>query len=370
MKKYLMITFALILLFVAGCGNSTTDTSTSSNSGSNTSSSAAPQTEAKSNNTEPAKRTNPITIVWYPNESGSELAGAREALGNIVKQATGLDVQHRTTTDYNIAIETIASGNADLAFMGPIGYIEANKKNSAVQPMVVPSGVSGTIDDAVYYSWLGVKKENAEQYKDGSSYSIENIQGKRFSFVSTSSSSGFVVPSNSIIAYFSQKEEWKDLTSEDLLEGGRNMFFSEVAYGNSHQGALVNLLTGRADVASFCDACVDNYIELVDGEENRPGAVYKIRENADDPFTGFPGEEFTIIQVTPVLNAPFVVNKDNLNDEMIESIIAAFTSDEVANNPQVFVPAGSEFKGLFSKRAEERFIRVDDAWFNPLRELQ
>ncbi|RXJ00651.1 phosphate/phosphite/phosphonate ABC transporter substrate-binding protein [Anaerobacillus alkaliphilus] len=365
MKKYLFISLALLFVFLVGCNSSNSNaTSTSKES-----SASSGTTETKSK-TETSKPAGPITIVWYPNESGSDLADARDALGEIVTNATGLEVVHRTTTDYNIAIETIASGNADLAFMGPIGYIEANKKNSAVLPMVVPSGQSGTVDDALYHAWLGVKKENAESYKNGSDFSIENIQGKKMSFVSTSSASGFVVPGNSIVGYFSQKEQWKDLIAEDLLEGGSNMFFSEVAYGNSHQGSLVNLLMNRSDIAAFCDSCVNNYIEHVDGEENRPGAVYRIRDDADEPLNGFPGEEFTIISVTPVLNAPFVVNTNNLNADMIEKIIVGFTSDEVANNPSVFVPKDSEFKGLFSKRADERFVRVEDAWFNPLRDLQ
>ncbi|QOY38234.1 PhnD/SsuA/transferrin family substrate-binding protein [Anaerobacillus isosaccharinicus] len=363
MKKFVIITFALFLIFLVGCSNSTSN----SDSSSNDASSSEQKTETKSEVTAP---TGPLTIVWYPNESGSELAGAREALGDVITAATGLEVQHRTTTDYNIAIETIANGNADLAFMGAIGYIEANIRNNAVQPLVIPSGQSGTADDAVYYGWLGVKKENADLYKDSSDYSIENIKGKKFSFVSTSSTSGFVVPANSIVSYFSQKDEWKNLIAEDLLEGGSNKLFSEVAYGNSHQGSLVNLLTNRVDVAAFCDACVSQYIELIEGEENRPGAIYMVKDNADDPFNNFPGEEFTLISVTPVLNAPIVVNKDNINDDLATKLIEALTSDEVANNTSVFVPAGSDFIGLFNKRADERFVHVNDAWFNPLRELR
>lgn len=98
--------------------------------------------------------------------------------------------------------------------------------------------------------------------------------------------------------------------------------------------------------------------------------VYRVRDDADEPFNEFPGEEFTLISVTPVLNAPFVANTNNLSAEMIEKIVLAFTSDEVANNPSIFVPRDSEFKGLFSKRADERFVRVEDSWFNPLRALQ
>jgi len=71
------------------------------------------------------------------------------------------------------------------------------------------------------------------------------------------------------------------LTVEDLMEGGSGQFFSDVVYGGSHQGSAVNLLTKKADIAAFCDTCVGNYIELAEGEANRPGALYKVKEKAE-----------------------------------------------------------------------------------------
>lgn len=306
-----------------------------------------------------------LTIAWLPNESGADLKDARDEIGKVIEEATGKKVEHKTTTDYIIAIEAIATGNADIAFLGAQGYIEANAKNDKVQPLVVPSGSSGTLDDAVYYSWLSVKKGNEGPYKDGEKFSIDNIVDKKFSFVSNSSTSGFKVPSNGIVSYFSEKEEYKDLTPEDLLEGGK--FFSDVLYGGSHQGSAVNLLTDKADVAAFCDVCVGNYVELADGEANKPGAIYKVKEDAAEPFNTVKGEEFTLISVTPVLNAPFVINTETVNEEDRNVILETLTSDEVANNEKIFVPEDAE--GLFTKYEKERFVEVEDAWFNPIREL-
>jgi len=65
------------------------------------------------------------------------------------------------------------------------------------------------------------------------------------------------------------------------MEGGSGQFFSDVVYGGSHQGSAVNLLTKKADIAAFCDTCVGNYIELAEGEANRPGALYKVKEKAE-----------------------------------------------------------------------------------------
>lgn len=311
-----------------------------------------------------------LTIAWLPNESGADLGEARDEIGKLIEEKTGKKVEHQTTTDYIVAIEAIANGNADMAFLGAQGYIEAHNKNEKVLPLVVPSGESGTLEDAVYYSWLAVQKENADEYKNGGEFAIDNIQGKRFSFVSNSSTSGFKVPSTGITDYFSAKEEFKGLTAEDLLEGGEDKFFNEVLFGGSHQGSAVNLLSGKADVAAFCDTCVNNYVELAEGEVNKSGAVYKVKEDAAEPLNTVAGKEFSLISVTPVLNAPFVINSGTLSEEDQKQLLEIMTSDEVANNEKIFVPEDSEFSGLFSKKSgNERLVEAEDEWFNPIREL-
>jgi phosphonate transport system substrate-binding protein len=314
-----------------------------------------------------ANSSDTLTMVWYPNESGNDLKTARDEIGKVIEDVTGKKVDHKLTTDYAIAIETIANGNAQLAFMGAQGYIEAKNKNDKIEPLVVPSGKSGTIDDAVYYSWLAVKKADAEEYKVDGEFAIDNIVDSNFSFVSSSSTSGFKVPSSDIVSYFSKEDKWKDLTPEDLMEGGT--FFKDVLYGDSHQGSAVNLLSDRADVAAFCDTCVGNYIEIAEGEANTKGTVYKVKADAAEPFNTVPGEEFTLINVTPVLNAPFAANTDSLSEEDFKKIQELLTSDEISNNAKIFVPESSETAGLFKKTADEKFVVAEDSWFDPIREL-
>ncbi|MFZ9858578.1 MAG: phosphate/phosphite/phosphonate ABC transporter substrate-binding protein [Roseiflexaceae bacterium] len=326
---------------------------------------AAPEPTA-----EPVKE--PIIIAWLPNESGADLKAARDAFGALITQATGREVEHRTTTDYLIAVEAVANNNADLAWFGAEAYVQAKAKNDAVVPLVIPSGASGTESDAVYYSWLAVNKgEEATYMKDGS-YAIDNIQGKRFSFVSNSSTSGFRVPSAGIVKYFSKMNDWKDITADDLLEGGSDSFFTDVQFGGSHQGSAVNLISEKVDVAAFCDACVNNYVTIAEGEENVAGAVYKVNVNADEPFDKFPGKEFVIIQSVPVINAPFAANSSTLTAEEIKAIQDLLTSDEVANNTEIFAPKeviDAGFKPFFRKTKDERFLVVPDSFFDPVRKL-
>ena len=84
------------------------------------------------------------------------------------------------------------------------------------------------------------------------------------------------MPSSGIVEEF-------DLDSSDvLLEAGG--FFSEVLFGNSHVGSVVNLLSGDADAAAFDDVDVDMYLDLVSGEPNSVGAVYQAKADAEAPM--------------------------------------------------------------------------------------
>jgi len=332
---------------------------------------AAPQpTAVPAPTAEPAKK--PIVIAWLPNESGADLKAARDAFGALITQATGREVEHRTTTDYLIAVEAVANNNADLAWFGAEAYVQAKAKNDAVIPLVIPSGASGTQSDAVYYSWLAVNKGEEGNYMANGAYAIDNIQGKRFSFVSNSSTSGFRVPSSNIVKYFGAKDAWKGITSDDLLEGSKEGFFSDVQFGGSHQGSAVNLISGKVDVAAFCDACVNNYVTLATGEENVVGAVYKVNDKADEPFDKFPGKEFVLIASVPVINAPFAANSATMTAAEIKAIQDLLTSDEVAKNTEIFAPKeaiDAGFKPFFRKTKEERFLVVPDSFFDPIRKM-
>ena len=160
-----------------------------------------------------------------------------------------------------------------------------------------------------------------------------------------------------------------NLTEDDLFEGGEDMLFSQVLFGGSHQGSAFNLMSGKADVAAFCDTEIAPYADCVEGEPNTIGSVYRIKADASAPFDTVTGDEFVVIQSTPVLNGPFVYNSEALDPNDVKAIQDLFTSDEVANNELIFVPEGSDNVGMFEKAANERFVLVEDSWFDPIREL-
>lgn len=304
-----------------------------------------------------------LTMVWLPDNSAADLTAARDAFGAAITAACGRPAKLMTTTDYNVAIEAIASGNAQMALLGAEGYVQANRKNDAVQAAFTNSDDEGGLDGACYYSRICVRKEDADAYKDGDTYSIANVKGKSFSFVSATSTSGFKVPSSAIMGEFGLE------SSDVLLEAGG--FFSEVLFGNSHAGSCVNLMNGDVDAAAFDDVDVDMYLDLVEGEKNTVGAVYKVKDDAEAPLDPARGKEFVIIGITPVLNAPVCFNNDAISEEERAKIVEYFCSEEVSSNPQIFVdPDDETVKGIFEKDSDKTcFVEVDDTWYEPIRAL-
>ncbi len=309
----------------------------------------------------------PIKIAWLPNNSGDNEKAFRAEFEKVIADATGRKIEEKLTTDYNIAIAALDSGDAQLGWFGPFEYMTGHAKNPHVLPLVVESGDSGTLQDSLYHSRLLVKKGNEAQYKTGNAFSIDKIVGKKISFVSTSSTSGFNMPSAAIMASFHTQDKWKNLTRDDLMQGGPGKFFSQVMFSGSHQLSLANLLLGKVDISAVDDIDVASYLDLTSGTENQEGAVYTIKKGAEAPFDTLGGAQFVIIKTIPVQNTPFEVNDSFLDKATLDKITQALVSDKVTNDPMVFQPKGGSGAALFSQ--PHRFVKVDDSWYDPMRKV-
>ena len=309
----------------------------------------------------------PIAVAWLPNNSGDNEKGMRAAFDKIIADATGRRVEDKLTTDYNIAIAALDSGDAPLGWFGPFEYLVGHAKNPHVIGLVVESGDSGTTQDSLYYSRLLVKKGNEGQYRSGNGFSMDKIIGKKISFVSTSSTSGFNMPASAILAYFTTQDKWKSLAKDDLMQGGAGKFFGQVMFSGSHQLSLANLLLGKVDISAVDDIDVASNLELKSGTENQEGAVYAVRKGADAPFDTLAGQEFVIIKSIPVQNTPLEANDSVLDKATLDKIVQALTADAVAKNEAIFAPKGSTTASVF--RAPHRFVQVEDSWYDPMRKV-
>ena len=303
-------------------------------------------------------------IVFYPNESGESMKDAREAFKDILQKALEREVEVVTTTDYNIALETLISGKANMAYVGAEGYIQAHNKNKAVIPVATNSGASGTLSDSLYYAFIACLEKNKNEFIDLQGvFDAEKLLGKRVSFVSVNSTSGFTLPAKFLCSALKAKD------SDELIKEG--VYFDKSIFASSHQGSQVMLYRDEADVACFAIPQTIKVYRLISGMENSDGAVYEVEKCDDKPFSDYIGEKIRILKALPVLNAPLVINQDTVSNDEARKIKEALTSDETANNPGIFKMTGQNIKGIFPKWTEKtRLIEVDDAWYDQLRNVQ
>lgn len=313
-----------------------------------------------------SKEPETLTIAWLPNDSADGQAAMRDEIAKVISKATGKKVVNKLTTDYTIAIAALENGDAQIGWFGPNEYLTSHAKNPKVIPLAVNTGPSGTLKDALYYSRLVVAKGHEGLYMSGGHFSLANIVGKKMSFVSTSSTSGFNMPAAAILSEFKTVPKWKGLTKEDLAEGGSGKFFKQVLFGGSHQLSLVNVLMGRSDVSAVCDFLVTPYVTLESGKDNTEGAVYVIKKDAGAPFSSLGGKEFVIIKSIPVLNPPVEVNSEYLSQKTMDEITNVLTSDAVTNDPLIFAAAGTKGSDFYKPA---RFVKVTDAWYDPMRKV-
>lgn len=345
-KSLLGLSFVSVLgLGLAGCASGTSTNSSSKGS------SASKDGKA-------------ITVVFYPNESAKSFATSRDALKKSIEKATGKTVKLQTTTDYNVAIQAIASGKAQLAYMGANGYIQAHKLSKDVVPFAAQSDGEGTLKKATYNSYLMVQQKDADKYQENGKYSIKNVKGKKMSYVSNSSTSGFLVPTAEITREFSIKDGDKD----KLTQSGQ--FFSKVLYGGSHQGSAVNLIKGDADVAAFDDADLMPYLKATKGSWDKVGSTFTVKDDAEAPFNSLKGKSVVNIAMMPVQQGPWVFNTKTLSKDDQAKIAKEFTSNEFADNEQIFSKPGAKNPSMFPKKTEKtKLLKVTDKWYAPTHKL-
>jgi len=384
MKKRSLLLGLLVLTLgfvLVGCGDDDSDTPAGGNNGGNETVENGNGYETNGNGDETngngdetievglpdcVGEGDPISIVLYPNESGSEFSAVHDDLRTLICLATGRPGDVQLTIDYNIAIEAIANGTADLAFMGPTGYIIASNQNPNVRAMFVSSGPSGTLEDAVYYSFLAVREEDAHLWEAGDGgFDLNLLEGESMSFVALTSTSGFVVPSIGLNSLGFLPE---GVAPEDHFGIG-GPFFSEVLMGVNHQGSAFNLLTGQTNVAAFfnMESVFEIYDDFGGTLTNQAGMIYAVRQDAEAPLDSVAGELMRIILSISVPNAPFVANFDTLTDAEVEAIVEVFTSELVTDNENFWASDDTTiaFQGL--RHGEERFLTIPDDFFDDLR---
>lgn len=167
----------------------------------------------------------PLNVILIPADGGTE-AGTKadyQPLFNAVSRTSGLRFEIRVGQSYGAVVEALCNGTADIAFVGPVTYIQAHNRHCAeLLAVAVEKGQS------IYYSGLFAKVGSPIT-------SVKGLKGKRVAFGDVNSASSFIYPMAMIL--------------DAGLDPVRDL--KDVRITGSHANSLAALTQGQVDVAAL-----------------------------------------------------------------------------------------------------------------------
>jgi len=250
-------------------------------------------------------------VAVIPWQNSAEQETKLQELAAYLEEELGIPVNIELTDSYDAAVDQLVSGKAQMASLGAFTYLQAHERNPNLEPLVVP------IDQNSGRPWYtSVMVVRADSGID----SIEDTAGKRFSFVTDSSTSGFLVPSYNF--------QQMGIVPED--------HFASVGFSGGHNKSIELLVAGDVDVI------VTESLNF-DRESKSGGALAS-------------GNYKIVWESAPIPNGPIVVSAqipDTMKIELQKALIDA---------PEGLVDA--------SGGASAGYTVAEDADYDSIRELK
>lgn len=215
----------------------------------------------------------PLRVAVTPWQSLEKQQDKLQPLAKYLETILKRPVDFQITKSYAESVDLIVKEEVDMAHLGPLVYIKARERNPNLEPLVIP------IDRASGRPWYTsvIVANTTKNIK-----TLEDLKGKRFAFVSPSSTSGFLIPMNG-------------LKAADI---NPTQDFYKIRYSGTHDKAAEDLADG------VVDAIADDKASFLDNQKSgKLDANYKV-----------------IWESQPIPGSPIVINTKKFTPEVIKQL--------------------------------------------------
>ncbi len=174
---------------------------------------------------DPADSTRQLDVLLIPADGGTQSGTLADyqPLFDAVGQSSDLKFDLKVAQSYGAVVEALCNGTADIAFVGPVTYLQASERDCAeLLAVAVENGQS------VYFAGLFARA-------DGPIATIHDLRGRSVAFGDVNSAASFIFPMAMLLD--AGIDPVQDLQSLRLT--------------GSHANSLAALIEGRVDVAAL-----------------------------------------------------------------------------------------------------------------------
>ena len=295
-----------------------------------------------------AKEEEKIEYVFaaLPNDGGEMTDYTKYVIEEMNKalEPYNASVKYVACDDYSVVSESILSGTAHIGTPSGATFTKAHLENNNVIPMFVQAANGDLNDPATGYpAFIGTHIDNAGDFEGLSDEEkIQQLKGKSFSFVSATSTSGRLIPTQTLWDAFGPNGTG-DVTSRNQIfelteaEGG---LFSEVQFGGNHPGSVELIVNKKVYAGAFC--------------------CEYAADNADSLY---------IIAQRQVPPGPYWVNTDYMPQEHIDAITEHFVNLTPENAVEGMFVENPEESDDGALAMTDRFVAVDHTFYNFLKDM-
>lgn len=183
----------------------------------------------------------PLRVLLIPADGGTDTGTIADyrPLFAAITQSTGITFDLKVAQSYAAVVEAMCSNAADIAFVGPVTYLQASQRHCAeLLGVSVKSGAS------VYHSGFFIRS-NSRLAK------LTDLKGRRVAFGDINSASSFVYPVAMLLAVG--------------IDPARDL--GAIRMAGSHASSLSALIEGHVDAAALSFESYDKAVR-----EGVPGA--------------------------------------------------------------------------------------------------
>lgn len=330
MKKllpWLLVLMLAIALVACGTGdseNEPTDTGTNDTEETNDDNDSEDATDEEEAPEADASEDLPSEIVmgFVPSQDSANIADTVEPLADRLTEELGVSVRGEVMTNYTALVEAMGNDQVHIGFIPAFGYVLATDRYDNIEA-ILKSIRHGS---STYKAQYTVRVDSGIE-------SIEDLEGKIWTFPDLASTSGFLYPAAQLM---------DDYGVENVED-----FFSDMIQAGSHDNAIITVLEGDADVATTFDdartAVEDDYPEVMDELEvlgyttEIPNDTISINTNLPQSFTdqvisvflSFNDDEEMITIMDEVYNWTGIDTASDSDYDVVRSVAEKF-SDEVS----------------------------------------